>query len=268
MKSKIFGLKKGPIEEVIQKMESDFLSERTANEHELKGLIEENNKLRDSIKEKPKMNLNIYEKEPLGNYDKNRMKGVINYLREQHEHDIGEVRKRFSERKKVIQLQIKEIDEEIQSAEQLYANMFNLMTDLVEQDGKMDVMEKPKKEEIKKDETKKEKPKIVETNKEEVKVVNFQIEHPVRLLVAKSLKSEETVSDMSGEQNDLIEQIDAIKSQYIVGKVAGEDLVDVQGNLLLAKFDIITKQVVDQAHREGKLADLILNMKISGLGED
>ena len=50
--------------------------------------------------------------------------------------------------------------------------------------------------------------------------------------------------------------------------MAGADLADLQGNLIIAKFDTITRQVVNQAHREGKLADLIVNMKISGLGED
>lgn len=61
----------------------------------------------------------------------------------------------------------------------------------------------------------------------------------------------------------LIEQIDAIKSQYIVGKVAGEDLYDQAGNLIIAKSTKITREVVEEANRLGKLAELIVNMKLS-----
>lgn len=66
----------------------------------------------------------------------------------------------------------------------------------------------------------------------------------------------------------LIKQIDSIKSQYIVGKVAGEDLFDHHGNMIVSKFGLITQEVVEKANSAGILAELIINMKISGLGDD
>ncbi len=68
--------------------------------------------------------------------------------------------------------------------------------------------------------------------------------------------------------NELIEQIDSIKSQYMVGKVAGNDLFDLQGNLIIAKSSVITREIVERANRAGKLADLIVNMKIAELEEE
>lgn len=67
---------------------------------------------------------------------------------------------------------------------------------------------------------------------------------------------------------DLIEQIDSIKSQYIVGKVAGTDLFDLQGNLIIAKSSLITREIVERANRAGKLADLIVNMKLADSEEE
>lgn len=68
--------------------------------------------------------------------------------------------------------------------------------------------------------------------------------------------------------NDLIEQIDSIKSQYIVGKVAGSDLFDNQGTLIIANSSLITREVVEKANRAGKLAELIVNMKIAESEEE
>lgn len=67
--------------------------------------------------------------------------------------------------------------------------------------------------------------------------------------------------------DDLIEQIDAIKSQYIVGKMTGEDLLDANGKLIISKNTLITREVVETANQAGKLAELIVNMKLSGLGD-
>jgi hypothetical protein len=70
-------------------------------------------------------------------------------------------------------------------------------------------------------------------------------------------------------QNDiLLEQIDSIKNQYIVGKVAGEDLLDHHGRIMVAKNSMITREVVERANEIGKLAELIVNMKLSSGRED
>jgi hypothetical protein len=93
--------------------------------------------------------------------------------------------------------------------------------------------------------------------------INKQVEELQSDVVNKSFNQEEDNNEID---NVLVEQIDTIKSMYIVGKLAGEDLSDNNGNLIISKSSLITKEVVDRANRAGKLADLIINMQLSGPG--
>jgi len=63
------------------------------------------------------------------------------------------------------------------------------------------------------------------------------------------------------------EEIRSLRSKYIVGKWAGEDLFDAAGKRIIAKGAVITEDVVEAADRSGKLAELIVNMVIPGLGD-
>ena len=166
-------------------MESDFLSEKNAIEYELNSLIKENNKLRDQLNEKPEKNLTTDEEKPLWNLSKDRLNGVTNYLREQNEHEMAAMREQFSERKNVIQHQIKDLDVEIQSAEQLFSRMFHLMSNLVEQAGKVDISETSE---------------IEETKIVEIKVDETKVEQSVRPVEEKSIKLEETTRKKVGEK--------------------------------------------------------------------
>jgi hypothetical protein len=60
-------------------------------------------------------------------------------------------------------------------------------------------------------------------------------------------------------------ELDALKRHYIVGKVAGEDLYDRQGRVIVSKQSVITEQILQAAEREGMLVELIVNMIIPGL---
>ncbi|NRD77983.1 hypothetical protein HPT25_11365 [Bacillus sp. BRMEA1] len=87
-----------------------------------------------------------------------------------------------------------------------------------------------------------------------------------------SVRKEEMIPDKSDHvverQNDaLLEEIEMIKTQYIVGRVAGEDLFDLRGAIILAKNSIITREAIEKANQNGKLAELIINMKLAGSGE-
>ncbi len=62
-------------------------------------------------------------------------------------------------------------------------------------------------------------------------------------------------------------EIRQLRTRYIVGKIAGENLYDRSGRMIVAKGEAITDAVLDTADREGKLAELIVNMIIPGLGE-
>jgi flagellar motor protein MotB len=52
-------------------------------------------------------------------------------------------------------------------------------------------------------------------------------------------------------------------SRYIIGKIAGEDLYDLEGCLIIRKDEPITEQVVAEADEANKLSELIINMTIS-----
>ncbi len=62
-------------------------------------------------------------------------------------------------------------------------------------------------------------------------------------------------------------QVHLLKKKYIVGKLAGSDLKDSGGKMIISKNEVITEQVMNQAEEEGKLAELIVNMVIPGLGD-
>ncbi|HZG58487.1 hypothetical protein, partial [Paenibacillus sp.] len=65
----------------------------------------------------------------------------------------------------------------------------------------------------------------------------------------------------------ITEEIRSLRVKYIVGKWAGEDLFDAAGKRIIAKGAVITEETVDAAERAGKLAELIVNMIIPGLGD-
>lgn len=63
----------------------------------------------------------------------------------------------------------------------------------------------------------------------------------------------------------ITDEIASIRRKYIVGKAAGEDLVDSKGSLIIAKYGLITEDVMRRADEEGKLAELIAFMVIPGM---
>lgn len=71
----------------------------------------------------------------------------------------------------------------------------------------------------------------------------------------------------SGPSEGIKQEIDLIKRRYIVGKVAGSTLYDRSGNLIIEKGQPITDESVDHANRTGQLSDLIVHMRLPGLGE-
>ena len=70
------------------------------------------------------------------------------------------------------------------------------------------------------------------------------------------------------ESGALSAEIMSIRNRYIVGKIAGEDLHDADGRLIVAKSGLITAEIVDLAEKAGRLPDLIVNMKIPGMGDE
>ena len=276
MKEKLFGLKKEPINRMFQKMESDFLHEKIQLEYELKSLMEENNKLRARLKEIPNRNAIVYEDAGLWKLGKERISGITDYLQQQKEVEIESLKIKSAQRIQAIQLQMDEIELEIQSTEETFKKMFRQLASLVEQSEQENANEQfiisAKKQRGFPDHQSTSFSVIADSNSVEnprAHQTNINISHSkiVEVYEQPTVSSPTEEKTESGESS-LLEQIDSIKSQYIVGKVAGEDLMDSNGRLIISKSQVITSQAVNTAHREGKLAELIVNMKISGLGED
>jgi hypothetical protein len=62
-------------------------------------------------------------------------------------------------------------------------------------------------------------------------------------------------------------EIEKIKRNYIVGKLAGADIIDSQGRIILTKHFLITDNMIRRVQREGKLVELIVNMVMPERGD-
>ena len=68
-------------------------------------------------------------------------------------------------------------------------------------------------------------------------------------------------------QADVRQEIGTVRHKYVLGKIAGEDLLDDSGRVIIKKSDKITESVFDIAQKEGKLVDLIIHMILPGQEE-
>jgi hypothetical protein len=66
----------------------------------------------------------------------------------------------------------------------------------------------------------------------------------------------------------ITEEVAQLRYKYILGKMTGKDLHTRQGRLIAAKNTPITRAVIDDADREGMLAELIIHMTIPGIEVD
>ena len=75
-------------------------------------------------------------------------------------------------------------------------------------------------------------------------------------------------SDITAKSSKALDtEIDELRIKYIVGKLAGKDVLDANGEIIISEGSKITPKIIQIAENEGKLAELIINMKIPGLGE-
>lgn len=65
------------------------------------------------------------------------------------------------------------------------------------------------------------------------------------------------------QNNGIEKDISQIRSKYLVGKVAGEDLYDKNNNLIIAKNGVITEEIIRKSIQKEKLAELIINMTVT-----
>jgi hypothetical protein len=76
---------------------------------------------------------------------------------------------------------------------------------------------------------------------------------------------EAPATEQSVSSPAITDEIRSLRQRYIVGKLTGEDLLDQRGRLIAAKHTPITSELMEHAEREGKLAELIVNMVIRGM---
>jgi len=69
-------------------------------------------------------------------------------------------------------------------------------------------------------------------------------------------------------ENTVDSQISSRRMQYLVGRISGTDIYDLEGGLIAGKGGIITPEIVEKSRSAGKLAELIVNMTIPGLSPD
>lgn len=80
--------------------------------------------------------------------------------------------------------------------------------------------------------------------------------------------AEEIAAALPGSGSSAVTQtIHGVRNKYIIGKLAGEKLYDQNGNIIIEKDAVITEEVIQQAEHEGKLVDLIMNMRVAGLDD-
>jgi len=81
-----------------------------------------------------------------------------------------------------------------------------------------------------------------------------------------SPKMESSVPSDRKKSTHLSEEIIALRSQYIVGKIVGKSVYDSNGRSIIDKHAMITTEIIEAAERENKLSELIANMiiKIDG----
>lgn len=69
-------------------------------------------------------------------------------------------------------------------------------------------------------------------------------------------------------QIDVQREAELFKLRYMLGKLAGRDLYDREGRPIIRKGEPITEEKIHKADVAGKLADLIIHMKLPGMEED
>jgi len=103
-----------------------------------------------------------------------------------------------------------------------------------------------------------------EINSDEIAAVLENKKNTVTVLPQANEPVEERANE-SFQPKEMDEDARYIRQKYIVGKIAGQDLFDRNGKLIVGRSSKITSQTVEYADKEGKLPELIINMILPGL---
>ncbi|MDF2946182.1 MAG: hypothetical protein K0S51_861 [Bacillales bacterium] len=305
MREQFFGLKKETINKLFKKLEQEFDFEKNELERELEIITKENDNLIYKLKEIVEKQQKILSEQEYRELGKDRISHVIESLSMQKKLELTSLQNDFNERMEHTTQKLNEIEDKIIKNEKILSDLQSKVSDIVNR-ALMDLTNEDhiqsdtyeEQEQL----TSEESSEIIinegisnngdenaddfwgdiedwtldtaastEINTEEL-IPNFEVEflqNDDGVNVSKDTKLATNQNNSVYTVNIdsvLVEQIDSIKSMYIVGKLAGENLYDQQGNLIVEKFSLITKEVVEKANQAGKLADLIVNMKFTRPG--
>lgn len=100
----------------------------------------------------------------------------------------------------------------------------------------------------------------VAATKLEEEVIIQEVKH-----VNKKVYESQEEPPRENKSEEVSEEIKRIRTKYILGKVAGEDVFDGQGSVIITKGVPITQEVISRAEEAGKLSELIIHMILPGM---
>jgi hypothetical protein len=305
MREQFFGLKKEPINKLIKKMEQELETEKNELERELESITKENENLIYKLKDIVEKQQKILSKQEYWELGKDRISHVIKSLSMHKKLELTSVQNDFNERMNPTTERLNEIEGKILKNEKILADLQYKVNDIVNQalieltnedyfqTDSFEEQEQFTLEELSENVVNEaifdnvdinvddfwsgiedwtlDTAASTEFNNEEP-IMSFEVgfsQNDDEIDVNQNIPQTKNKNHIIYSENVdsvLVEQIDSIKSMYIVGKLAGENLYDQHGKLIVEKFSLITKEVVEKANQAGKLADLIVNMKFTRPG--
>jgi hypothetical protein len=288
MKEKFWGLKKDEVERFLKRKEREFQFEMEKLEFELNSLKKENDYLFEQINQEEKKQITLTVKDPFWQLAGTRFKAILSILNSQKETEMMLFKEAFNLKIAKYQDEISQLDKEIEEINHIinkFIHQLNNKTEKMPLDTQTKDTGTAAAEEglEQKNSGEEEVPHLEEMNEQDSTLNELELrkdipEVDMSTVQLKLEKKQEQYpidtkqmvleDEVYSGKNRIIEQIASFKEQYILGKVAGADLFDRTGKLIVAVDTKITKDVVELANANGKLAELIINMKVIGAGEE
>jgi hypothetical protein len=295
MKDKFWGLKKDEVDRYIKKLEREFQFDLQKLEFELATSKKENERLQDLIQDREEKELSEKVNESLKELATIRLDKILHLFNSQKEEELTSLRIASSKKLDLYQQEINKLETEIQSINQIIGRFLNQLEinpikndeqlilnkgqeneiltsswnqDLMEHKGSSHIQEHekyihdfPVKTSVEILGEFPEKSNQEETLKD--RIISYQKGNETQAEKEVEEKLEMKVSGATAaKEDDILNQILSFKEQYINGKVTGSDLHNQSGKLIIPVNTRITKEVIDLAASENKLAELIINMKV------
>jgi hypothetical protein len=264
MKDKFWGLKKDEVDRFMRKMEREIQFELQKLEFDLISTKKENERLLDLIYESEQAKATQSVNESLLELAKERITPLMHFQKKQKESEITSLRKASDERISMYQLEINKLEEELKVINGIIGSFLGQLDIEPIQNKHSEDQMITSFETINHEENETTLKERIESFQKEAQVETYAEPISIGEIEKEELQGLITTST----EDQILEQILSFKEQYMNGKVTGTDLYNNAGRLIVPANTTISKEIVDFANSEGKLAELIVNMKISNNGEE